>query len=160
MGVLLLNKLPARCRVESWCSHSTPIDKDNKIKHRTVLTAKRAQNPNKLAQISAKGRESGKVLMYAIFPTVRNLCCTVQKGSCQRVTMGFILLVGKCNSFCKGFPLRILTFVVTKSDRLTMDRVLLVGSGQFSNKTSQSFFWLKRQKSQTGNICCSFEDPG
>jgi len=125
--------------VESWFSHSAPINKDTK-KHRTVFTAKRAQNPNKLAKISAKGRKSGKVLMYAIFPTDWNLRCAVQKGSCQRVTMGFTLLIGKCNSFCKHFPLRILAFGVTKPDRLTMDRVLLVGSGQFSNKTSQSFF--------------------
>ena len=84
--------------------------------------------------------------MYAIFPTDWNLCCAVQKGSCQRVTIGFILLVGKCNSFCKRFPLRILTFGVTKPDRLTMDRVLLVGSGQFSNKTSQSVFLVETTK--------------
>jgi len=131
--------------VESWFSHSTPINKDRK-KTPDSFHCKTGAKSQQTGKISAKGRKSGKVLMYAIFPTDWNLCCAVQKGSCQRVTMGFTLLVGKCNSFCKRFPLRILTFVVTKPDWLTMDRVLLVGSGQFSNETSQSVFLVETTK--------------
>lgn len=104
--------------------------------------------------------------MHALFPTVWNLCCTAHKGTCQRVTMGFTLLVGLCKSFCKRFPLRILTcnlgwqnLTRWQWDRWqwTGQRALLAGRGQFSNKTSQAsqagISCWSDQTSQTVGIC-------
>ena len=57
--------------------------------------------------------------MHALFPTDWNLCCAVLLQTFSIADLD-------------------LEFGVTKPDPLTMDRALLVGSGQLSNKTNQA----------------------
>ena len=90
------------------------------------------------------------------------MCCTAQKGTCQRVTMGFTLLVGLCKSFCKRFPLRILTWNLGWQNltrwQWTGPRALLAERGQFSNKTSGHFL-LKRPKNHKRWVYDWFDHP-
>ena len=68
--------------------------------------------------------------MHALFPTDWNLCCAVLLQTFSIADLD-------------------LEFGVTKPDPLTMDRALLVGSGQLSNKTNQAGM-LKRPKTANG----------
>jgi hypothetical protein len=133
--------------VESWSSHSTQTNKDNQKKtpgsfdRKTgAKTQQTGTNIRKRAQI----RKSAHVcfISYRLEFVLRNAKRLVPAGN-----NGFYSFGREVQLLLQTFSIADLDleFGVTKPDPLTMDQALLVGSGQFSNKTSQD--------SQAGIFC-------